>query len=511
MDAGETSHAPRLPGYEILRRIDRGDGAVSYLAVDAHGRRVECLVGPSHSRPPDEIPGPAVPRADTRPDAGNPHLVAVIDVFDDVDLPGTGERADVVLIEYLQGGTVAALVNNFGALSFGQTVTVMEPIASAVAHVHGGGGFVGGIGTRTVFLAASGMPKLLPQPATRIRGAAQPVTPDDAVSTRAGQLADVRDLSTMAWTLLTGQSPPADQMRPPIRVYHPDLPECLAEAIEALDSMTADDFARAVRRAGSDSPDAAPAPIRLVRTDTCEPTADALTAQLRLSALTAHGDAPDRSAEDKPALQQTRSSRRTARARHRQRRPAGRLLWLAGGAVAVAAGIGAVAAVSAGSGSPDSRTHTAATAGTPAKSGTPATSALHPLPPAIKKAAASPDPVRAVTGLVWVRADMFRAGQRRRLRLLDVPGSSAWTHDASKLDALGSSGARLAGLEMTVVSAGQLSRHAGTAVVAVTVDTSDYRQVDSSGTTSARRHGDRQTHRLRLKRTDGRWLIASVG
>ncbi|GAB3566725.1 protein kinase [Spelaeicoccus albus] len=506
MEKGGRSHSPELPGYEILRRINRGDAIAGYLATDADGHRVECLVAQS-----SEAKSPVVD-APGEPDVAHPHLAELLDVVQSAG----GESA--VVIDYLQGGTLSALVRAVGALSLGQVITVMEPIASAVGFVHEQGFCHSAVSAEYIFVAASGLPKILGPAAVRALGVGSGETAD------AGRRADVRALGALAWTLLTGHEPPVGRIRPPIRVYHPELPERLVEAIEDPAQFTAAGFAETVHTLAVSEADAAPAPLRLVRTDAREPSSDALTAQLRLSAGAGRaGAGPPTGAEKtgeersgpRPAAGRLAGigARQRRRGRHRRR---GRraLVWPAVAAVLACAV--AVTAFMVGAGESSGPEPTG-----PEQIGNDKTLAAEPagardhtpsaeIPAHIGAAAASAKPLRAVTGLVWIRADMFGNADRSRLELLDAPHSTAWREDAGKLRTLRRAGSKLEGLHMSLLSAERIAQSSARAVVAVTVKTSAYRQVDDAGHTIARKAAAIASHRLTLVRRDGRWLISAV-
>ncbi|WP_241252495.1 protein kinase domain-containing protein, partial [Micrococcus sp. KRD153] len=115
--------APRAPGWEPVRLLGAGAQAEVWLVEDGRGVRAALKV----------------PRAGAAPDAlaaeaqagrvAHPHLLRVLGVVET-------DRGLGVLTEHRAAGTLQDMVQRVGPLSPGQAVTVLVPIAQALACLH---------------------------------------------------------------------------------------------------------------------------------------------------------------------------------------------------------------------------------------------------------------------------------------------------------------------------------------------------------------------------------------
>ncbi|WP_309079995.1 serine/threonine-protein kinase [Zhihengliuella sp.] len=154
-------------------------------------------------------------------------------------------RADVgtgLLMEMLPGGSVERLVQTKGALTPGQAVTVLAPMAAALDYLHGRDVTHGDISPANVLFTAAGMPKLTdfglagllgrPGAAGRSAGFAAPelmVDPEMA----AGPRQDVYAWGAVAWYVLTGRPPGPRATRPPLPSLVPEIGAGVAGLVEA--------------------------------------------------------------------------------------------------------------------------------------------------------------------------------------------------------------------------------------------------------------------------------------
>lgn len=377
MGVRQISQPVELSGYEVLRRIDRGDDRRSVLADDASGTRVECLIGSECGQPiSDSAP----------PKWTHPHLVAISDVVAANDAHGP-----IVVFGHRQGGTLSALVRDNGPLSLGETSTVMRPLIDVTAFLHSRGIGHGRISPENVFISAYGKPALLPPSSARLLDPGSETRRHGLESGRPEGHADLADLGTLAWTLLAGHPPGAD--RPPIRVLRPDVPDGWVSLIEEPEKISVADAAAIF---ASPSSGIMPEPLRLSRTDRAEPSSDALTMQLRIAAL-------DEKEPGEPV------HRRRHATRLRQRHPRTVLI----GSVAAAVAAGVMCAVLAVTVFPrpmralllghDDDSASVARASGPATTRTPGK----------QRARASPaaDPLDAVRALIRIRTSMFQIGR----------------------------------------------------------------------------------------------------
>ncbi|MBM9469537.1 protein kinase domain-containing protein [Nakamurella leprariae] len=135
---------------------------------------------------------------------GHEHLPRLLDTRVDDD------RA-VLVSSWAEGGTVAALLRRVGPLSAGQVVTVVLPVADAVAAAHRHGIVHGSIGAASVLLEADGRPLLADLGAVRDDGPdglehGLDERADDAPGGRPA--ADLLDLGLLALACLTGVPQP---------------------------------------------------------------------------------------------------------------------------------------------------------------------------------------------------------------------------------------------------------------------------------------------------------------
>ncbi|MFT4124517.1 MAG: protein kinase, partial [Microbacteriaceae bacterium] len=139
-----------IAGYRPLRRLgsgarcdvelgrDPGDGRLVALKVlrsaadaDRFGAGVEALAAVRH-----------------------PHLVALLDVGE------TDDGRGVAVLERLGPLSLATLLADRGALTAGEAVTVLAPVAAAVQQLHDAGVSHGAIGPAAVLFRADGAPAL---------------------------------------------------------------------------------------------------------------------------------------------------------------------------------------------------------------------------------------------------------------------------------------------------------------------------------------------------------------
>ena len=139
--------APRAPGWEPVRLLGAGAQAEVWLVEDGRGVRAALKV----------------PRAGAAPDAlaaeaqagrvAHPHLLRVLGVVET-------DRGLGVLTEHRAAGTLQDMVQRVGPLSPGQAVTVLVPIAQALACLHREGVVHGDVSPANVLFGVDGSPAL---------------------------------------------------------------------------------------------------------------------------------------------------------------------------------------------------------------------------------------------------------------------------------------------------------------------------------------------------------------
>lgn len=161
----------------------------------------------------------------------HPHLVRVV-------REGMGAQE---LLEYAPGGSLSALLAARGPLPTGEAVTLLVPLAAALAHLHAAGAVHGDMSPDNVLFRADGAPVLAdPGPATALgehrdgagtEGFAAP----EAEHTGA---ADVYGWGALAWFVLSGDVPGDARLRPPLPLLRDDVPVGVARLVE--DCLEAD-------------------------------------------------------------------------------------------------------------------------------------------------------------------------------------------------------------------------------------------------------------------------------
>lgn len=149
--------APRAPGWEPVRLLGAGAQAEVWLVEDGRGVRAALKV----------------PRAGAAPDAlaaeaqagrvAHPHLLRVLGVVET-------DRGLGVLTEHRAAGTLQDMVQRVGPLSPGQAVTVLVPIAQALACLHREGVVHGDVSPANVLFGVDGSPALADLGVARVVG-----------------------------------------------------------------------------------------------------------------------------------------------------------------------------------------------------------------------------------------------------------------------------------------------------------------------------------------------------
>src|ERR671921_2039332 len=226
---------PVVPGYTLEARIGRGGSGEVWRAVPRRGGApvaVKVLVAGDPERQARE--------AVLLGELDHPHLVRLIEV---VHQPRRGGAARVALVlDLLEGGSLAALLARRGRLRPGEVVTALAPVAATLAHAHERGVVHGDLSPGNVVFTAEGRPVLTDLGVARVLGeeAAREVTPayvDPSVARGGapGPASDVFGVAAAAFHALTGVAPwnaatPADTLRVAAEGVLPDLAELASDA-----------------------------------------------------------------------------------------------------------------------------------------------------------------------------------------------------------------------------------------------------------------------------------------
>jgi eukaryotic-like serine/threonine-protein kinase len=242
--AAPAAEPPVVPGYTLHARLGRGGSGEVWRATPRRGGppvAVKVLV--------DGDPARQAREAALLGELDHPHLVRLIEV---VHQPRRGDPAGVALVlDLLEGGSLASLIARRGRLRPGEVVTAIAPVAAALAHAHGNGVVHGDLSPGNIVFTAEGRPVLTDLGVARVLGetAAAEVTPayvDPTVARGAapGPASDVFGIAAAAFHALTGVAPwnaatPEDTLRIAADGRLPDLAELAPDAPPALLAVVA--------------------------------------------------------------------------------------------------------------------------------------------------------------------------------------------------------------------------------------------------------------------------------
>jgi hypothetical protein len=313
MSSHGTDVPPLIEGYLVGARLGSGASASVWRATPLDGGPVVAVkvlvAGPDADR---EL---AVLRA-----VAHPHVVRLHGA---VVLPP--DRLALVL-DLVDGGTLTSVVAERGQLSPGEVVTVVAPLAQALADLHVDGIEHGDLAPGNVLfdragrpvLTDLGTPRITGEPREEVFGTAGYVDPVVLAGGPAGPASDVYGLGALAWFALAGAPPESAPLRVRLAVLAPTAPRALVAAIES---------------AVDPDPAARPLPADL---------AAALLAACPAEAVWASGRGPDVGGLTHRIRALARESEVEAPVSHRRgrRRPSGAVLRRAA-AACVAAGVAA--------------------------------------------------------------------------------------------------------------------------------------------------------------------------
>ena len=409
----------------------------------------------------------------------------------------------VLVLDYAEGGSLAALLAARGRLSAGEVVTIGAPLAQALGDVHARGLVHGDVTPANVLFDASGKPLLADLgvaslagdragPPGGTLGYADPAHGSSVSIT--GPASDVHGLAAVCFSALAGVPPypEGSAVALPLKPLAPVTPAALVAAIEAaLDPdptsrPDANAFARALFAA------CAPVAVRLVHV-----TAPVVNPETR--DLGGHPPpAPTESAPSESGPGRHRWSPRRAVLVRRVVTVACAVALLG---AAVAAGIGWAWAGDShrASASPDS--------GNAVPAATASTLAVAP------PAAVVPTDWTAVLGaLDSARDAAFTDARVDELEAVYVPGSAALIADRDTLSRLVKAGEHARGLRFQLVSVQTVSQSPGSVTLAVADTLAGYVVVGPTGSADvvAGRGLRTWTVVLRAQPSSGPWRIASI-
>lgn len=311
-----------LPGYDVLGPLGSGGSADVWRAR----RRVDGLaVALKVVRPAGGDVSAALAEAGLLAALRHPHVVHLYDVLP-VPAGGSGRTDQVVLVTQLAaGGSLAQVLTRRRLLSPGELVTVLHPVASALADLHGGGVVHGDLSPGNILFRSDGMPLLADLGTARVVGehllrgvgtGAQDgmVSPEVLEGFVATRESDVYQLGAIAWLALVGQVPGPGFDREPFAAVAPDLSPLLVDLVQRCLAPQPEDRPDADEVAAALLDVAAPEPVEVA------PDADpvfGVTQRLRQAALDDAAEQPDQPA---PWWRRLRPRPRGTSARERRAR-----------------------------------------------------------------------------------------------------------------------------------------------------------------------------------------------
>lgn len=181
--------------------------------------------------------------AGTWSQVSHPNLLPLLATWDE-PVPGT-EASVVALMPWMAGGNLRDLLDDRGTLTPGEVVALLEPVSSAVDHLHQHGLTHGDIKPENILLSGDGEPRLA-DPVADVGLATPAYLAPEVLDGARSTAIDVYALGVVAYELLTGRHPhrggPAEVLAAAAGGAHrrlttwPGVPDGAAEMVEsALD------------------------------------------------------------------------------------------------------------------------------------------------------------------------------------------------------------------------------------------------------------------------------------
>lgn len=168
----------------------------------------------------------------------------------------------IVVSDYVEGGTLADLLDARGMLDPGEVVAFAAPVARVLSVAHRSGLIHGSVSPQAIWLTRDGQPLLAD---LGLAGVLDPERPQMA--------GDIFAMSAICYTSLTGLRPGPDQPRRPLYMVAPGAPPGLSHVIEAglqVDPEQRPDADELAEQVAASTP---AVPIRMARSDQPEPPA----------------------------------------------------------------------------------------------------------------------------------------------------------------------------------------------------------------------------------------------
>ncbi len=219
-----------IPGYSVEGLIGAGPSGEVWLATE-ESTRDQVAIKQLQIDPVDG--SDALRRLVATLDAlAHPHLLRIRSIAGSDDRPA-------LITDYAESGSLGQLLGARRHLDPGEAVTVLGPVAEALAAVHGRGLVHGSVTPDNVLFTQDGRPLLSDTAINQLTagdeglGGTHGFTDPQVSSTGQPSAAgDVFGLAAVGWAALTG-SAPAATARPALLSLSPGIPPGLAHAIEA--------------------------------------------------------------------------------------------------------------------------------------------------------------------------------------------------------------------------------------------------------------------------------------
>ena len=440
------------------------------------------------------------------------HLVGLRDVVP------LGDGRVALVFDLVGGESLVSVVQARGRLRPGETVTVVTPLAGALAVLHAAGSIHADVSAGNVRLAADGRPVLLDLGSARLMGSAARlvcgtagfVAPEVRLGADPGRPADIFALGAVAWFCCTGNGAPDTE----VRLDQATIASHVGPELAAVIGRCLDPDPRRRPTAGEAADlfyaAAAPEPVDVV---VAPDAASALTHRLRAGATNAARAPGPRSSRWRATLHAAISWVVESRA--------GRFGLVAAGLTAGAVGV----ALALGPATPEAtRTPHVTPHVTPssAPSSQPPSGASRPGSPRTS------DPAPDGSGLLQdplapgaVTVQLVQALSDRRAAALvgrdttdlggyAATGSPAYAADAGLIASLRSAGLRWEGLRLRVETAVPVEVTPTASTIRARVDWAAFTTVSSDGSRRARPGDHGEDLDFTLERGPAGWRIVSI-
>jgi eukaryotic-like serine/threonine-protein kinase len=483
-----------VPGYRVEGLLGAGGTGEVWLATEESSHRQVAL---KRLRLDPAAGADAVRRLVATLEAlDHPHVLRIRRI--------DGEPTEPVLVcDYAESGSLGQLLRARDRLDPGEAVTVVGPVAEALAAVHSRGLVHGAVTPENVLFTEDGRPLLadtalwsLTEIDPSAAGTHGLTDPRVIAGAEPSAAADVYGLAATAWTALTGA--PVAEPRPSLLSVNPGVPPGLAHAIES--GLQADPDVRpgADQLAEMIYAAAAPAAVRF-------PIGLVLDDPTTLTTTTPSPSPTPTTADTAP----------TSRPTDRPGEPARRMLGLSPLVLALAAVVALVLVtglVVGGLAVSNAMRHRAVAGPVASPSATvvPSVGATPTGSPG--QASATPvsaaDWTQVLTGLMVVRAHAFTDADDTTLGQVFVSDSPAMRYDAAEMAKLGTAGAHAENLDIAVSRVKVTTRSGASVTLSAVTQAKAYDIVQADGSRTRHPIQDPKTAPIVMhKAADGSWLI----